>query len=69
MARANSGDSKYLELWFEELIYFEKSVFFFRTILPLGDFFAKQDARTQALVIVTFWHSFCKVFMHLTLKW
>lgn len=38
MARANSGDSKYLELWFEELIYFEKSVFFFRTILPLGDF-------------------------------
>lgn len=41
MARANSGDSKYLELWFEELIYFEKSVFFFRTILPLGDFFLR----------------------------
>lgn len=41
MARANSGDSKYLELWFEELIYFEKSVFFFRTILPLGDFFCE----------------------------
>ena len=26
MARANSGDSKYLGLWSEELIYFEKSV-------------------------------------------